>query len=158
MTNDLARVANDFILKAHEENLYLPPTKLLKLVYFMYGHYMQQAEDELFSEHFQAWDHGPVVPELYNRIHGQSDVDQLVTGSDGMLYVTNPNTEYGKEYFKIFDYVWKKYRLLTANTLSTLTHAHNSPWDVTRRVKGANREIDSELIRRYFNGEDISNG
>ena len=158
MTNDLARVANDFILKAHEENLYLPPTKLLKLVYFMYGHYMQNTGTPLFHENFQAWDHGPVVPELYNRIHGKSDVNQLIAAEDGNSYVTNFNCEYGKVYFDVFDYVWKKYRLYSANILSNLTHAPNSPWDVTRRLKGRNSEIDSELIRRYFKGEDIANG
>ena len=158
MTTDLARVANDFILKAHEENLYLPPTKLLKLVYFMYGHYMQRTGNQLFTEHFQAWDYGPVVPELYNRIHGKGDVDQLLANEEGMLYVTNHNSEYGKVYFDIFDYVWKKYRVFSANIFSGLTHAPNSPWDVTRRLKGKNREIDSELIKRYFMGEDIADG
>ena len=158
MTNDLSRVANDFILKAHEENLYLPPTKLLKLVYFMYGHYMQKTGEQLFPEHYQAWDYGPVVPELYNRIHGKSAIDQLIANDEGKLYVTNHNSEYGKDYYEVFDYVWKKYRVYSANNLSSLTHANNSPWEVTRRLKGKNCEIDSELIRRYFKGENIANG
>ena len=158
MKKELARVANDFIVKAHEENLYLPPTKLLKLVYFMYGHFMQKTGEKLFSENFCAWEYGPVVPELYNRIHGNIDVEQLLASDDGLFYVTNPNSEYGRRYFPIFDYVWKKYRLFSATTLSALTHAPNSPWDVTRKRQGKNCEIDSELIRRYFNGEDISNG
>lgn len=158
MKCDLERVANDFILKAHEENLYLPPTKLLKLIYFMYGHYMQRTGNQLFDENFQAWDYGPVVPELYNKIQGQSDIDQFLESNDGKYYVTNPNTEYGKKYFSVFDYVWKKYKLYSASRLTFLTHAPNSPWEVTRRLCGKNKDIDVDLIRRYFNGEDISNG
>lgn len=49
-------------------------------------------------------------------------------------------------------------RVYSANNLSSLTHANNSPWEVTRRLKGKNCEIDSELIRRYFKGENIANG
>ena len=158
MNIDLSRVANDFILKAHEENLYLPPTKLLKMLYFMCGHYLQRTGNQLFPACFQAWDYGPVIPELYNCIHGMTDVDQLIPYDDGMRYVTNPNTKYGEEYFQVFDYVWKKYRLFSATRLSELTHAPNSPWEVTRRKLGKNREISYDLIKRYFSGEDISNG
>lgn len=158
MKSDLARVANDFILKAYEENLYLLPTKLLKLVYFMYGHYLQRTGDILFDAKFNALEHGPVIFELYDCIKGLGDVDQFLESEDGKLYITNRNSEYGKKYYDVFNYVWNKYRLFSVNTLSNLTHAPNSPWDVTRRIKGKNKEIDAELIKRYFKGEDISNG
>lgn len=151
MTVDLARVANDFILKANEENLYLPPTKLLKLVYFMFGHYIRETGDALFDENFKVWEHGPVVPELYNKIKKKPDVSELIQVND-KYYITNPNNEAGQRYFRIFKYVWDKYRLLSATTLSLLTHAKGSPWAVTKDKSGLYSVIENDIIEKYFNG------
>lgn len=158
MNIDLARVTNDIIYKANEENMYLPPTKLLKLLYFLYGHYIQNTNEPLFPERFQAWEYGPVIPELYNRIKGKQNVNQLIEMPNGKCYLTNAYTDYGKTYFKVFNYVWSKYRVFSATTLSSLTHAPNSPWYITKKQLGNCSEIDPNLIRRYFNGEDISKG
>lgn len=39
--------------------------KLNKLLYFAQGHYLQRYGKPLFDNAVEAWDHGPVVPEVY---------------------------------------------------------------------------------------------
>lgn len=156
MTRELLRVCNDIIKKATEENIYLPPTKLQKLLYFLYGHYLAEIKEPLFEESFQAWQYGPVIPEVYNRTRGVPDIETLMADIDGKYYITNPNSEFGKKYFEIFNYVWSKYKLLPASRLSYLTHADGSPWRITCDKIGKCQIIPVRLIEKYFSGEDIA--
>jgi uncharacterized phage-associated protein len=148
--------ANDFIKRASEENVYLPRTKLLKLLYFLFGHYYAKNDTPLFEEKFQAWQYGPVLTKVYNKTKKLNQIDALLQDSDGKSYTTNIDSEYGQRYFEIFDYVWEKYKNLSSVSLTRLSHAPGSPWEVTKKKYGEYAEIDNELIKKYFSGEAIA--
>ena len=59
-------VANNFLERSFEEKVNISPMKLQKLVYILYKEYLKETGYKLFSEKFEAWKYGPVLPNLYN--------------------------------------------------------------------------------------------
>jgi len=146
--------ANDFILRARNEGVPLPKTKLIKMLYFLHGHYLVRTGEALFSEKFLAYDYGPVLVSIYKRT--KAYMVSLFMLRDPKLkdtYITDEATEFGKTYVQIFDYVWNKYKGYTASELVALTHAEGGPWQLAR--SRGDKYISDDLIGRYFKGEQI---
>lgn len=62
--NDVAKyVINAF----HEREDLITNLKLQKLLYYVQGWYLGLYGKEIFSEDFEAWVHGPVVPAVYHQ-------------------------------------------------------------------------------------------
>ena len=59
-------IANYLIAIFQEAGEPVTSTKLQKLLYCIQGWYLGLKSKALFAEDFQAWIHGPVIPELYN--------------------------------------------------------------------------------------------
>lgn len=66
MTN-CYHIADYFISLAHETGSLITNLKLQKLVYYAQAWYLALYGIPLFEEDFQAWIHGPVIPELYDK-------------------------------------------------------------------------------------------
>lgn len=60
-------VAEYFIALANESGSVITNLKLQKLVYYAQAWYLANYSKSLFSEDFQAWVHGPVIPDLYEK-------------------------------------------------------------------------------------------
>ena len=61
-------IADYLLFFAHEHGDQITPLKLQKLVFYADAWYMALNNDrELIPNQFEAWVHGPVVRELYNR-------------------------------------------------------------------------------------------
>ena len=60
-------VANYFIWLARETGSFISNLKLQKLVYYAQAWHLAIHDVPLFEEDFQAWVHGPVIAELYQK-------------------------------------------------------------------------------------------
>ncbi|MBE9098073.1 SocA family protein [filamentous cyanobacterium LEGE 07170] len=60
-------VADYFIWLANETGSFISNLKLQKLVYYAQAWYLAIYEKPLFNEDFEAWIHGPVIPDLYSK-------------------------------------------------------------------------------------------
>lgn len=60
-------VADYFIRRASESGSVLTNLKLQKLCYYAQAWYLALQGERLFSDRFEAWVHGPVNRELYDR-------------------------------------------------------------------------------------------
>ena len=58
-------IADYFVRLANETGDYISNLKLQKLVYYAQAWYLAISDEALFEEDFEAWVHGPVIPELY---------------------------------------------------------------------------------------------
>ncbi|QXE21584.1 putative prophage protein (Ps3) [Richelia sinica FACHB-800] len=58
-------IADYFIWLANETGSFLSNLKLQKLVYYAQAWYLALYDQSLFAEDFEAWVHGPVIPDLY---------------------------------------------------------------------------------------------
>lgn len=121
--------------------------KLQKLAFFSQGWSLGLIDEPLFPEKFQAWRHGPVCYELYNRHRGQYFISDWEGNPDNL-------DEYQK---RLIDGVLQNYGALSGSDLSELTHEQGTPWARTRSDKGlrdgawADTVIDNDVIQRYFN-------
>ena len=65
---DSGTVANHFLRLARQQGKSLTPMQLLKLVYIAHGWSLGLYGLPLVRDEIQAWQYGPVIPNLYNRI------------------------------------------------------------------------------------------
>ncbi len=152
-----AHIANYFLQKAEKEDINISPMKLLKLVYIGYGWVIALTNEKLFGEPIQAWQHGPVVPSLYNEFksYGKYPIDTLATELD-LDKGTVSTPKISKEHDNIraiLGKVWGVYKDFSAWSLRNKTHEEGTPWDQTYRASGAFSDIDPELIKTHFHNK-----
>jgi len=130
----------------------MSPLKLQKMLYFLNGWHLAVTGTPAIKEPFEAWDYGPVVPEVYRefRQFGKGAISKYAREFDPasgefMSYVVRKDE---KEFYDILDAVWENYIGYPALTLSAMTHQDSSPWDIA--YKGGGGEISSGEIKKYF--------
>ncbi|MDF2606974.1 MAG: Prophage ps3 protein 01 [Bacillales bacterium] len=145
------QVENFFIIKGkelEEDDLRISPLKLQKLLYYAQGWSMALSDNQLFDADFQAWVHGPVIPEVYQKykMFKYDNIDINIIGSIDNLNLT-------KTQLRILEWVWDKYSKFTAKFLEDLTHMEY-PWRNTRADLPSNEPcdwvIDNKEIKNYF--------
>ena len=148
-------VANWFI-----ENLRnITPLKLQKLIYFAHGWHLALRDKPLIDELVQAWDYGPVIPNVYHEFKacGNQPIIELGThlemGDDKKIRTVRPRIpDSAIDAKKLLARIGEVYGKYTGAQLSTMTHAPGSPWDQVRREfpnrKGA--EIPDVQIKEHF--------
>lgn len=147
MTTALA-VAQTFLDMAEQEGRRLTNMHLQKLVFFAHGVHLAAFDGEpLIEESVRAWDFGPVIPPLYERLRrfGSGTVDvSLAPNTRDRLDPT------GHEMQAIRS-VWNAYKSYDGWSLSKISHVKGGPWDVVWNSQG-NRygDIPNELIRTYY--------
>ena len=116
--------------------------KIQKLVYYAQGFSLAINNKPLFKEKIQAWTHGPVVPELYNKYKDYGS---------GALPSTNLDIDFDKfsdEDKELLDDVYDVYGQFSAWKLRNMTH-EEAPWKSSYQP-GKSNEISNEKLREYF--------
>lgn len=111
--------------------------KLQKLLYYAQGCYLAIKDQPLFDEPIVAWDHGPVVEEVY-RIYRSNR-------SNGIQYDEDFNENIDPETTDILKQVYSVFGQYSAWGLRNMTH-QELPSINTQR----NAEISQESIKQYF--------
>lgn len=124
-------IANTFILNGAKEDIPLTPMKIQKLVYILYKHYYKQTKTKLFTENFEKWKYGPVLPSLYYEFKsfGATPVTKFARNASGTIEIINLTSN--SIINKIFNEVWNKYKNFSAIELSSFTHCENTAWSKT---------------------------
>lgn len=146
-------VAREILRLANADNppQKLTPLKLIKLTYITHGWAYPCLGRRLIGDAVEAWEYGPVYPELYHAIkhHGRDSVETVTESAYEQLQKAQENEihleEDEEELIKV---VYNAYKSLSGPQLVTLTHALNTPWD---RTKSRNCEIDERTIEDYYN-------
>ncbi len=124
-------VANNFIKKAQEDDIEdLTPVKLQKLVYFLYRSYLKTTGKKLFSERFETWKYGPVIPSIYAEFnsYGKDPIKTYAQDSQGIIYTV---VEKG-DFSKCIDDVWRDYKNMSGAQLTELTHQSGTAWSIAK--------------------------
>ena len=116
--------------------------KLQKLCYYAQGIITSMRKGEpLFNESIEAWDHGPVVPELYHKYkpHGSSPIP--VVSDFDVEQIDAPDRE-------ALDDIFEFYGQYSAWRLRNMTH-EEKPWiDAYNSEKG--RLVSVEALLEFF--------
>lgn len=127
--------------------------KIQKLLYYADGINLAINEEPLFKEKIHAWQHGPVIDDVYSRLknNGSKEIEfdnkyiEIIEeiNNNPILYNTLVTT-------------YENYAGYTAWQLREKTHVKGSPWQRTVDEKGMGKEIDKKMIKDYFKKNIVS--
>ena len=114
--------------------------KLQKLLYYAQGYALALLGRPLFAARIKAWDHGPVVPQVW---HDHKDLgDELPRPEDLDLLAVDLEAR------GILDRVYAEFGQFAAWRLREMTH-DEKPWKETEQ----NEEISLETMRAFFSSQ-----
>lgn len=116
-------IAEHFLAFANECGSFISNLKLQKLLYYAQAWHLAIYKHPLFPEKFQAWVHGPVIPELYHTYK--------VFGSKPIEAESVAKLQCDQEIQDFLDELVDEYFDLDAYTLELLTHRED-PWKNAR--------------------------
>ncbi len=124
--------------------------KLQKLLYNAQGVYLATKNKKLFEDDLLAWDHGPVVKDVYDTycVFGRNQIIIPATPENNKIVNKIESDVEAKE---VLDFVYDNFTIYTAWQLREMSHAKGSPWYQTQK----NKVIDVEIIKEYFQKEVI---
>jgi uncharacterized phage-associated protein len=114
--------------------------KLQKLLYYAQGYYFALFGEPLFSEAIEAWDHGPVVREIYD--------EYKHCGRQPLPLPKDESPAFSQDIRDLLDNVAVSYGRYSALGLRDLTHKE-APWK-DAFARGANSEITPAVMGRFF--------
>lgn len=120
--------------------------KLQKILYFVQAEFLVDTGKCCFSEAIEAWDFGPVVPQVYRayRIFGSANIPAEI--ADTLRPIA-------KEDIDRINGIVDECAGYSASQLVEITH-HQSPWNDAYSKPGVNNEITPESIKHYFSEEN----
>jgi len=153
-------IANAFIELAAKEGKQLSNMKLQKLLYFAQGHSLSLRGEPLITDEAQAWDYGPVYPEVYHAFKhfGAGSIEKPLAhpffdpedGEDSDPWAA-PRDPADHAFLQA---VWNEYSGKSAVQLSEMSHVTDGPWEQARKASPGARHvvIPKERIAAYFKG------
>ncbi len=138
---EIFEVANAFLSIAS-----MTPKKLQKLCYYAQGWCAGLTGERLFNNELQAWIHGPVSPELYDKYRGY-----------GYNKIPKIDTEIANKKLKgIVEQIYRIYGKLDGDELEQLTH-QEKPWTNARKGieawEPSNEVIKFTDMQEYFSNK-----
>jgi len=132
-------VAQVLLDLAKSKNESLTPMALIKLVYLCHGWMLGIHGRPLIEEKVEAWQYGPVIPELYGAIrhHRSKPVERLLPSPDNL---DTDEQEIIADVFKAYPN--------DAIVLSRLTHQIETPWHETWHEN--RKYISDDRIKHHF--------
>lgn len=121
--------------------------KLNKLLYYAQGHYLQKHGVPMFEDTIEAWDHGPVVAEVYNQ-YKVFENSVITTWNPALVSSVPPGAA------DILFEVAREYGKYTASALRNMTHVPNGPWDEVHHKGERHTAIPISSIRAFFSRPD----
>lgn len=140
-------VASHLLMSSDQK---LRPFKLIKTVYYIYADLLEKNNKEPFASTLEAWDYGPVDPDVYHAYYQDDKLD----GYDSLM--PKINNDQDLTLLKEIDKLASKYRNNFDNIGKNPTHREGTPWKrVFKPV--SNAKITNDSIIKYHHLEKIDN-
>lgn len=142
---DVLTVADAILKIAKSYGKALTPMQLVKLTYIAHGWSLALRDKDLFRNRIEAWQYGPVIPDLYHatKSFGREPIPLEVIGDSDDLPVAADDAHFLQE-------VFNKYGHLDGIALSYITHKAGTPWTQVYRPGVKHIEIPDHLILRHY--------
>lgn len=139
-------IAKYIIWYCKEEGYSISNLKLQKLLYFVQAQFLVTLGVPAFDENIEAWDFGPVVPEVYQyfKIWGNSEIPRMVVKeADARIFRRDQ---------EIINEILDECAPYSAIALVDITH-HQAPW-CDAYEKYCNNIITPKIIKEYFENSE----
>ncbi len=139
MAHSAEQIAKYLINKAtnNEGGEFLSNLKLQKLLYYCQAFFYTITNRRLFNEEIQAWQYGPVVPEVYSQFKS--------FGSNGIQNQGELDFSLQKDEVEIIDEVFDYFNQFSAIKLMEMTHS-----EPTWKETPINAVISLDKMKSYF--------
>lgn len=138
-------VANYVIDYCNANQQYISNLKLQKILYFIQAEFLVAKEEPCFKEPIEAWDFGPVVPEVYYqyKVYGGG----LIPAPKSRKYFFNEQDK------QLIQGIINECARYSSAALVDITHKQK-PWkiayDKNRRYSNFKGQISNESIYNFF--------
>jgi uncharacterized phage-associated protein len=153
MTAIVRAVANELLDAAEDVRSKVDPLQLQKLLYLAQGWTLGLTGDPLFREPIEAWEYGPVVPEVYHsvKMFGASPIrGRLKAFNQVRRQVVTARELFDELESEILKAIWEKYGSWSGSKLISLTHQKGSPWWQARHSGEYNARISHSAMVNWF--------
>lgn len=135
-------IARYIIERCNSQNKTISNLKLQKILYFIQAEFLVNANQPCFPEQIEAWDFGPVVPEVYHeyKIYGSANIPYF-RRLESPIAISTQDRE-------MIDDMVDECNKYSASALVEITH-HQSPW-MEAYKPGCNNVITNDSIKKYF--------
>lgn len=128
-----------------DEKSDLSKLKIQKLLYYAQGYYLALYNKPLFDERISAWQHGPVVEDIYNDF--KSNNGNFIPTNDYKMS-DDEISKIGKDEKELIEDVFQLMGQYSAWRLRDKTHQED-PW-IDNYKEGENKEISHSDMKKYF--------
>lgn len=142
------RVAREILNLARAENRSVTPLELIKLTYLAHGWSLGLRGEALVSESAEAWQYGPVFPDLYHAIKRYRAAPVADVPRNGVELFGEEQVSEDEQ--SLIAAVYEAYKGLNGVQLSALTHQPGTPWDMAWKAPGRNTKIPNDAIQRHY--------
>jgi len=127
---------------------YIDNLKLNKILYYVQAWNLVKNGEPLFEDEIQAWDYGPVVPEVYQiyKCCGKSPIQEPEESFD--------ESRLNSDELDLLIDVYRYYGKYTGWALKEMTHEKGSPWDQVYE-KNQNKPISLGIMKEYFSDKTL---
>ena len=142
---DVMTVADTILKIAKAQGKRLTPMQLVKLTYIAHGWSLGLRGKGLFLNKIEAWQYGPVIPDLYHatKSYGSSPIPLDVIGDPNDIQIAHEDYAFISEVFDMYGH-------LDGISLSYLTHKAGTPWSLVYGSGKRNAEIPTKLITQHY--------
>ncbi|MCI5534676.1 MAG: DUF4065 domain-containing protein [Firmicutes bacterium] len=134
-------IAKYVVTKCTEDNSPISNLQLQKILYFLQIEFLRNRGEQLFVDDFEAWQFGPVVPDVYYKFCGFGAMKIRMHYDCEIDFDDNTKT--------IIDSIVEKKRILNPWDLVDDTHMEGKAWDtIFRDGQGNHQIIPKEMIRQ----------
>lgn len=151
--HDSRAIANWFVERAAQDRgRAFTPMQLQKLVYVAHGWNLALNNAPLIQDRVEAWDYGPVIPDLYLALKkwGAGVVSDPIIQIQSKFSPVIHNTALMPSEEEVLEQVYQSYGGMSGAMLSNLTHADNTPWKRTYVPGVHGSVIDNRIIADHF--------
>lgn len=134
-------VAKFIIDKCNEKNMAIGNLKLQKVLYFVQAEFLVVKNTPCFVEEIEAWDFGPVIPEVYQeyKVYGGSIIPIFKNSNFAFI------SKYDQE---LIDGIIDECAKYSTSVLANIIH-RQSPWrEAYYRID--DNVISKQSIKEYF--------
>ncbi len=142
MTYDARQIANWFIRRAESDGRRLTIMSVLKLTYIAHGWHLEMNDKPLFKNRIEAWQYGPVIPDVYQAFRDQ--------GIRPTKLLKDYPAEFDDKTEDFLEQVYSIYGSTSPFRLSELTHIPDGPWQIAVKMGGTYTRIPDDLIKLHY--------
>lgn len=159
--HDGRKIANLLLSEFDSARFDVTNLKLNKVLFYVHAFHLVRHRQPLIKNHFEAWEHGPVVRVVYHefKIFGSAPITKLAqhlnyeTGREEVIAFGDLDPALREFIMSVASH----YMQFTASQLREMTHKSGGPWHQvytsSPESRGLRDRIPNELIQNYLAAE-----